>query len=95
MKDKAQKHAQSPLPLDQRIDEMLSSEKFLKNGQDKTDQHVIAFRVLGELFTVNPSGNTEPEFHRQIRRILPERSETEYQAMHQHALDEWTEAYGY
>ena len=95
MEYKDQKQAQSPSSLDQKIDEMLASKKFLKDGQDKTDQNVIAFRVLGELFTINPSENTELEFHRQIRRLLPKRPETEYQAMHQHALDEWTEAYGY
>lgn len=81
--------------LDQRIDRMLAGDAFTYEGQDRSDPRVIAFRVLGELFTVNPSGDSEPEFFRQIRRLLSGRSEAEYQALYRHAMSEWMEAYGY
>lgn len=95
LQEKAQQQLQTPAWVDQIVDDMLSGDKFLYRRHDRTDPYVIAFRVMGELFNLNPLGNTEPEFHRQIRRLLPDHSETEYQAMYQHALDEWTEAYGY
>ena len=95
LREAARQQLQSPAWVDQSVDDMLCGDKFLSRRHDRTDPYVIAYRVMGELFTLNPLGSTEPEFHRQIRRLLPERSETEYQAMHQHALDEWTEAYGY
>ena len=81
--------------LDQRIDDMLVGEKFIHNGTDRSDPHVIAFRITGELFDLNPSRDVKPEFFRQIRRLLPSRSESEYQALHRHAMNEWMEAYGY
>jgi hypothetical protein len=93
-REQARKQLQTPAWLSQKIDDMLAGEKFIHDGQDKSDPQVIAFRILGELFTVNRSGDNEPEFFRQIGRLLPGRSETEYQALYQHALEEWTEAYG-
>ena len=81
--------------LDQRIDRMLAGEAFIYEGQDRSDPQVIAFRVLGEQFELNRSGDNEPEFFRQIRRLLPGRSESEYQALYRHAMNEWMEAYGY
>jgi len=94
-KEQARLQLQTPSWLDQMIDNMLVGEKFFYGGTDRSDPQVIAFRILGELFTVNPSGDSEPEFFRQIRRLLPGRSETEYQALHRHAMNEWMEAYGY
>jgi hypothetical protein len=55
----------------------------------------MALRILGELFTVNRSGDNKPEFFKQIRRLLPGRHETEYQNLYRHAMNEWMEAYGY
>lgn len=81
--------------LDQRIDRMLAGDAFIYEGQDRSDPRVIAFRVLGELFNLNGSGDNKPEFFRQIRRLLPGQSETEYRALHRHAMNEWVEAYGY
>lgn len=81
--------------LDQRIDKMLAGDAFIYKGQDRSDPRVIAFRVLGELFELNRSGDNGPEFFKQIRRILPGQSETEYRALHRHAMNEWMEAYGY
>lgn len=94
-KEQARLQLQTPSWLDQRIDDMLVGEKFFYGGTDRSDPQVIAFRILGELFTVNPSGDSEPEFFRQIWRLLPSRTEAEYQALHRHAMDEWVEAYGY
>jgi len=74
---------------------MLAGDELIYKGQDRSDREVIAFRIMGELFSVNRSGDNEPEFFRQIRRLLPGRSESEYQALHRHALNEWMEAYGY
>ena len=93
-REQAHKQLQTPAWLSQKIDDMLAGEKFIYDGQDKSDPQVIAFRILGELFTVNRSRDNEPEFFRQIGRLLPGRPETEYQALYQHALEEWTEAYG-
>ena len=93
-REQARQQLQTPSLLDQKIDDMLAGEKFIYDGQDKSDPQVIAFRILGELFTVNRSGDNEAEFFRQISRLLLGRPETEYQALYQHALEEWTEAYG-
>ncbi|WP_296644756.1 hypothetical protein [Roseinatronobacter sp.] len=94
-KERARQQVQTPSWLDQTIDEMLSGDEFIYDGQDRTDPKVIAFRILGELYTVNRSGKNAPEFLRQIRRLLPGRSEAEYQNLLGYAKREWMEAYGY
>lgn len=94
-REQAREQFQTPSWLNQRIDDMLVGEKFIHDGTDRSDPQVIAFRIMGELFTVGPSGDSESEFFRQIRRLLPGRSEAEYQALHRHAMNEWMEAYGY
>lgn len=81
--------------LDQRIDRMLAGDAFIYEGQDRSDPWVIAFRILGNLFELNRSGDNEPEMLRQIRRLLPGCSDLEYQALYRHAKNEWMEAYGY
>jgi hypothetical protein len=93
-REQARQQLQIPTWLDQMIDDMLAGEKFSYDGQDRSDPQVIAFRIMGELFTVNRSGDNEPEFFRQIRRILPGLSEAQYQALHRHGMNEWMEAYG-
>lgn len=95
LQEQARQQLQPPAWVDQSVDDMLCGDKFLYRRHDRTDPYVIAFRVMGELFTLDPLGTIEPEFYRQLRRLLPDQSETEYHAMYQHALDEWTEAYGY
>ena len=80
--------------LDQRIDRMLAGDAFIYEGQDRSDPRVIAFRVLGELFELNRSGDNEPEMIRQIRRLLPARPESEYQNLYRHVIKEWMEVYG-
>lgn len=95
LKETARQQLQSPAWVDQSVDDMLCGDKFLFRRHDRTDPHVIAFRVMGELFNLNPLGKTEPEFQRQIRRLVPERPETEYQNLYRHAMNEWMEAYGY
>jgi hypothetical protein len=94
-REQARQQLQTPSWLDQRIDDMLAGNEFIYDGQDRADPQIIAFRVMGELFTVNRTGDNKPEFFRQIRRLLPGRSEAEYQALHRHAMNEWMEAYGY
>ena len=81
--------------LDQRIDRMLAGDAFIYDSQDRSDPRVIAFRVLGDLFEMNRSGDNEHELFRQISRLLPGRSESEYQDLYRHAMNEWMEAYGY
>jgi hypothetical protein len=80
---------------DQRIDDMLASEAFIYQGCDRSEPRVIAVRILGELYNFNRSGSNEGEFYRQIRRILPDKSEAEFQELYWHAKSEWMEAYGY
>ena len=95
-REQTRQQLQTPSWLDQRIDDMLAGDKFLSlRDPEKTGSHVIAFRVMGELFTINPHETCTTEFFRQISRLLPGRSENEYRALYQHALDKWTEAYGY
>ena len=94
-REQARQQLQTPSWLDQRIDDMLAGDEFIYDGQDRADPQIIAFRIMGELFTVNRSGDNKPEFFRQIRRLLSGRSESEYQALHRHAMNEWMEAYGY
>ena len=95
-REQARQQIQTPAWFDQKIDSMLQSDKFLSlRDPEKTGPHVIAFRIMGELFTINPHETCTTEFFRQISRLLPGRSETEYHALYQHALDKWTEPYGY
>ena len=94
-REQARQQLQTPSWLDQRIDDMLAGDELIYKGQDRSDREVIAFRIMGELFSVNRSGDNEPEFFRQIRRLVPGQSEAEYQALHRHAMNEWMEAYGY
>ena len=94
-KERARQQVQTPSWLDQTIDEMLSGDAFTYDGQNRDNPREIAVRILGELFNVHPSGNNRSEFFRQIRRLVPDRPETEYQALHRHAKNEWMEAYGY
>lgn len=94
-REQARQQLQTPSWLDQRIGKMLAGDEFIYDGQDRADPQIIAFRIMGELFTVNRSGDNKPEFFRQIRRLLPGRSEAEYQALHRHAMNEWMEVYGY
>ena len=91
----ARRQLQTPSWFDQKIDEMLASERFLHAPNDRTEPNVIAVRILGELFGANPSGDNKPEFFRQIRRVLPTRSDAEFQELHRYALNEWVEAYGF
>lgn len=95
LKEAARLQLQSPAWVDQSIDDMLCGDKFLFRRHDRTDPYLIAFRVMGELFNLNTLGNTEPEFQRQITRLVPARRETEYQNLYRHAMNEWMEAYGY
>lgn len=94
-KEQARLQLQTPSWLDQRIDAMLVGEKFIYDGTDRSEPQVIAFRILGELFNVNPSGDSKPDFFSQIKRLVPGLSKAEYQALHRHAMKEWMEAYGY
>jgi len=73
---------------------MLAGEEFIYDGQDRADPQIIAFRIMGELFTVNRSGDNKPEFSDKSAPCAGQ-SETEYQALHRHAMNEWMEAYGY
>lgn len=94
-KEIAPKGSDAGSMLDQRIDRMLAGDAFIYEDQDRSDPRVIAFRVLGELFELNRSGDNEPELLSQIRRLLPARPETEYQNLYRHAMNEWMEAYGF
>lgn len=92
--EQARRAIQTQAWFDQTIDEMLASDRFLYKSNDWTEPSVVAFRVLGELFGTNQSGYDESEFFRQIRRVLPARTETEYQELHRCALNEWMDVYG-
>ena len=94
-KEQAQQNFPTNDYLDQMIDDMLAGSKFIRKGQDRTEPKIIAFRILGELFSMKVAGNKDIEFFRQIRRLLPDQSETEYQALHQNAMNDWMEVYGY
>lgn len=94
-RERARLEVQTPAWLDLRIDEMLASEKFLNRSQDRSDPKIIAFRVLGEIFAVNPMGASEPDFLRQIRRSLPNLSEQDYRELFENAKCEWMEVYGF
>lgn len=93
--EQARLEVQTPSWLNQRIDEMLASEKFLAGSSDHADPKVIAFRILGELFEVNPMGENEPDFLQQIRRSVTDLSDSEYQELFRHAKREWMDVYGF
>lgn len=86
---------QTPAWQDQKIDEMLASSSFLHGEENRDDPHVISFRILGEIFQMNPSNSSKKPFHAQIRRVMPGKTEAEYAELFRRALAEWTEAYGY
>jgi hypothetical protein len=94
-REQARLAVQTPSWLDLRIDEMLVSQRFLYGSQHRADQKLIAFRILGELSEVTPMAESEPNFLRQMRRILPNLSEPEYQGFFEHAQREWMEVYGF
>ena len=94
-KEIAPKGSDAGSTIDQRIDRMLAGDAFTYEGQDRSDPRVIAFRVLGERFNANAQGQNEVTFYTQMRRLLPHRSQTEYQDLYRHAMNEWMEAYGY
>ena len=94
-REQARQQLHTPSWLDLRIDDMLVEEKFISAEQDRSDPQVIAFRIMGELFTVNPSGDSESEFFKQIRRLMPGRYETEYKNLYRYAMNQWMEAYGF
>lgn len=91
---KAQQQLQQPKWVDQSVDDMLRGDAFLSHRDDRTDPFVIAFRVMGEIFTLK-LGDVELEFDRQIRRLLPSKSKAERHSLYQLALEKWTEVYGY
>lgn len=80
---------------DQQIDEMLASDTYLGRDDDRNAPKMVAFRVLGELFKINPLGTSEAAFQSQIRRVLPGKTDAEYMKLYRHALNEWLEAYSY
>ena len=94
-REQARQQLQTPSWLDQRIDDMLAGDEFIYDRQDRADPKIMAFRILGELFTVNRSGDNKPEFFKQIRRLLPVRHETEYKNLYRYAMNQWMEAYGF
>lgn len=94
-REQARLALQTPSWFDQRIDEMLASERFLYGSQSRADPKVIAFRILGELFSANPTGESRPEFLRQMRRSIPDLSDLEYQELFEHPLREWEDVYGF
>jgi hypothetical protein len=94
-REQARQQLQTPAWLDQRIDDMLAGDEFIYDRQDRADPRIMAFRILGELFTVNRSGDNKPDFLKQIRRLLPGRHETEYKNLYRYAMNQWMEAYDF
>jgi hypothetical protein len=94
-REQARQQLQTPSWLDQRIDDMLAGDEFIYDRQDRADPRIMAFRILGELFTVNRSGDNKPDFLKQIRRLLPGRHETEYKNLYRYAMNQWMEAYDF
>lgn len=86
---------ETPEWQNQRIDEMLLSDAFLRHDEDRYDPEVVAFRVLGALFKMNPGDAGKEAFRVQIDRVLPDKTDAEYDELYRHALDKWTEVYGY
>jgi hypothetical protein len=86
---------QTPDWQNRRIDEMLASDAYLGGDDDRNAPKVIAVRVLGEIFDMNPSGASEAPFLRQMHRILPGRTKAQYDNLYRHALREWVEIYGF
>ncbi len=94
-REQARLAVQTPSWLNRRIDQMLAPKRFHYGSVDRADPNVIAFRILGELFEVNPMGESGPDFLQQIRRRVPNLSESEYQELFRHAKREWMEVYGF
>jgi hypothetical protein len=92
---KRQEFSENTSTLDRRIDGMLAGEAFINAGQDRSDPQVIAFRVLGELFKTNHSGDNETELLRQITRLLPDEPATKHKELCHYAIKKWVAIYGY
>lgn len=86
---------QTPAWQFQKIDEMLASDAFLSAIAGKDDADVMAFRVLGTLYEINPAGATEGPFQDQIRRVLPGKTDADYADLYRRAKDRWMDVYGY
>lgn len=89
MADRANK--QSKAIQNRKIDDILASDAFLPPNKERDDLRVIAFRVLGTIFTLNPSHSSLGAFHAQIRRALPGKSGAECDELYNNALA----VYGY
>lgn len=86
---------QSEALQDWKIDEILASDAFVNRNKQRDDPKVVAFRVLGALFQLDPSQSSDRPFQAQIRRLLPGKTSKEYEELYCHALAEWEEVYGY
>ena len=86
---------QTPAWQNQKIDAMLASDAFLFANADRDDADVMAVRILGALFQLNPAGASEGQFHDQIRRVLPGKTDADYADLYRRAKDRWMDVYGY
>jgi hypothetical protein len=81
--------------LSNKIAKALASDAFLSSSDDRNEPDIIAVRLLGILFELNPHGSNEKVFDAQIRKILPGKEDAEYRRLHRIAMNEWMDAYGY
>lgn len=80
--------------LDEEIDRRLTTGSTPATDAAHGTEEDLAFRIMGALFTILPN-STEKPFFVQVSRLLPGRSPERYRSLYRHALDRWTEAYGY
>jgi len=94
-REKQRVRLQTPVWQEKQIDEMLASDAYLDHDMNRDSPEVVAFRVLGELFKMNPFGDSEVPFLSLIRAAFPGKTKAEYKKLYRQALNEWVEAYGY
>ena len=76
------------------VADILASDAFLSQGDDRNDPEIIAVRILGALFELNSRGSNETLFQEHIKMVLPDQQVDEYQLLYRVAMKEWAEAYG-
>jgi hypothetical protein len=89
----ARREAALKTDIDAEVDKMLSTKRFYGADTDTPDD--LAFRVYGCCMSIEACKvlGTDAMFHTQIRRLLPGLSDKAYNALHDAALERWTDVY--
>lgn len=79
--------------FDAGVEAHLSKSGFSPRPAEGNLEADFAYRLLGAIFALQPSGKAEQAFLQQIQRLRPEISTAAAEALYRGALSTWSEAY--